>query len=138
MIKHIKSIPYKEQRYPTCGDYWIESGTVQFRVNEFGNEDFEFLVSIHEQIEEHLTRRRGLKEPEILAFDLEWEKERENGKHSYDEEPGHDLRAPYHREHVLAENIERMLCLEMGLSWAEYDQAVYKSCDEDHPSETKT
>lgn len=129
MNLNIKTIPYVEQRYETCGDYWIDAdGVTQFRINEMGNEDYEFLVSIHEQIEEHLTRRRGLKEPDIMAFDVMWEAEREAGKHKEDDEPGHDPRAPYNREHVLAENIERMLAHSMGINWDDYGKAVMDSC----------
>jgi len=131
MNTEIKTIPHTEQRYPTCGDYWQDGDRKLFRINQMGNEDYEFLVSI----EEHLTRRRGLKEPDIMAFDVEWEKEREQGKHGEDEEPGHDPRAPYHREHVFAETIERMVALFMGVSWKDYDSAVLKSCDEQHPTE---
>lgn len=126
----IKTIPYHDQRYETCGDYFTAfDGALQFRINDIGNEDYEFLVSIHEQIEEHLTRRRGLKEPDIMAFDLMWEKEREEGKHAPDEEPGHDPRAPYRNEHVMAENIERQLALAMGLDWNDYGKAVESSCE---------
>ena len=128
MNVEIKTIPYKEQRYQTCGDYWVSAVATHFRINEMGNEDYEFLVSIHEQIEEHLTRRRGLSEPTIMAFDVMWEKEREEGKHDENEEPGHDFRAPYYREHVLAENIERLLANEMGVHWPTYEKAVLASC----------
>lgn len=125
----VQTIPYKDQRYQTCGDYWTDDqGVVHFRINEMGNSDYEFLVSIHEQIEEHLTRRRGLKEPDIMAFDVMWEKEREEGRHGEDEEPGHDPRAPYRKEHVLAENIERILANEMGVHWPTYEKAVNDSC----------
>lgn len=129
----IKTIPYTEQRYETCGDYWHDENGLHFRVNDMGNEDYAFLVAIHELIEEHLTRRRGLKEPDIMAFDVMWEKERAAGKHSEDDEPGHDPRAPYRNEHVLAENIERLLAGRMGIVWDEYGDAVIKSCDEPHP-----
>jgi len=133
-----KTIPYVEQRYTTCGDYWLEpDGTLQVRVNSLGNEDMEFLIEMHERIEEHLTRRRGLSEPEILAFDHMWEAERTAGKHADDEEPGHDPRAPYNKEHVFAENIERLLAAAMGISWPEYDRVVEKSCEPDHPTESK-
>lgn len=124
-----KTIPYSEQRYPTCGDYWMDENGVHFRINSMGNEDYEFLVQIHEMVEEHLTRRKGLKEPDIMAFDLMWEKEREEGKHGENEEPGHDPRAPYNKEHVLAENIERLLAHHMGISWPEYEKAVFDSCE---------
>jgi hypothetical protein len=39
------------------------------------------------------------------------------------------LRAPYHKEHVLAENIERLLALQMGISWPDYEKAVNDSCE---------
>jgi hypothetical protein len=124
-----KTIPYSEQRYPTCGDYWDDKDGKHFRVNDMGNEDYAFLVLIHEMVEERLTRRRGLTEQEIMAFDLMWEKEREDGKHAPDDEPGHDPRAPYRREHILSENIERLLAWEMGLDWETYGEAVNKSCE---------
>lgn len=136
MKVHIETIPYESQRYQTCGDYWADKdGVTQFRINDMGNEDYAFLVSIHEQIEEHLTRRRGLKEPDIMAFDVMWEKELQEGKHDNDglEEPGHDPRAPYHREHVLSENVERLLAHAMGINWAVYEKAVEDSCSKPHP-----
>ncbi len=39
---HIKTVPHKEQRYNTVGDYWIEDRVIQIRVSEMGNEDYEF------------------------------------------------------------------------------------------------
>lgn len=120
--------PESVPKCPYCHEPMIRTEAIQFRINEMGNEDYEFLVAEHERIEEHLTRRRGLKEPDIMAFDLMWEKEREAGAHDPSEEPGHDPRAPYHREHVLAENIERMLAHAMGISWPVYENAVFDSC----------
>ena len=133
--KIIQTIPYESQRYQTCGDYYkTEDGKTHFKINDMGNEDYEFLVSIHEQIEEHLTRRRGLTEPEILAFDLAWEKE----NHSPGEEPGHDPRAPYHAEHVLSENVERLIAHAMGIPWPIYEEAVNDSCDKPHPMDEQS
>jgi hypothetical protein len=130
-----KTIPYTEQRYQTCGDYWDNASGKHFRINDMGNEDYAFLVFVHELIEEHLTRRRGLTEPEILAFDLMWEKELAEGKHDVDDEPGHDSRAPYRTEHVFAENVERLLAGVMGIDWNAYGDAVSKSCEGEHPND---
>jgi hypothetical protein len=132
MNYEIKSIPADQQRYPTCGDYWDDTDAEgkpvkRFRVSDMDNEDYHFLVSIHEQIEEHLTRRRGLTEPEIKAFDEKYEAEREAGLHSDDDEPGFDPAAPYLREHTIATGIEMMLAGHMGISWGEYDKAVMES-----------
>ena len=43
---------------------------------------------------------------------------------SDDDEPGDDPTAPYHREHCFATAVERMLIAALGVSWADYDQAV--------------
>lgn len=39
-------------------------------------------------------------------------------------EPGDSPVAPYHREHCLATAVERMLCAELDLAWAQYEEAV--------------
>ena len=75
--------------------------------------------------------------PDIKAFDKMWEREREEGKHAEGDEPGHDPRAPYNREHVLAECIERLLANHMGVSRPDYDKAVEASCDVPHPADSK-
>ena len=130
-----KTIPYIEQRYQTCGDYWSDESGQHFRINDMGNKDYEFLVFIHELIEEHLTLRRGLTEPEIMFFDEMWEKERLAGKWKEDDEPGHDPRAPYRNEHVFSENIERLIAGQMGIDWNAYGDAVSKSCEREHPKD---
>jgi hypothetical protein len=118
-----KSIPSQEHRYPTCGDYWMdENGIKQFRVSEMNNDDYHFLVFIHELIEEHLTSKRGIKEPDIKAFDEMFEKEREQGLWKEDDEPGFDPRAPYKKEHFFAESIERIIASELGIDWVEYEK----------------
>lgn len=130
-----KTIPYVEQRYQTCGDYFDDSNGKHFRINDMGNEDYAFLVLIHEMVEEHLTRRRGLTEPEIMAFDEMWEKENLAGKHGPYDEPGHDPRAPYRNEHIFSENIERLIAGQMGINWNAYGYAVVKSCAPKHPKD---
>jgi hypothetical protein len=121
----IEIIKHDSQRYPTVGDYWIdEKGVKQIRIYSMGNEDYEFLVTIHELIEEHLTRRRGLSEKEISDFDLIFEKERESGTHAHNDEPGFDPRSPYLKEHTIATGIEMMLAGHMGIDWNSYDKTV--------------
>ena len=113
-----KTIPHKEQRYDTCGDYWLtKKGDWEIRVSDMG-EDYEFLVLVHELIEFYLTQKRGIAEEDITYFDTH------EGKDS--EEPGLMKYAPYHREHVFADKIERMVCKELGLDWDEYDKAISK------------
>lgn len=121
----IKIIPHENHRYETVGDYWIdEEGDWQVRVSEFGSFDHQFLVAIHELTEFWLTQKRGITEESISAFDINFEKEREEGKHTLGEEPGNNINAPYYREHRFSENIERQLALEGGIDWFDYDNMV--------------
>lgn len=121
----IKTIPQSEHRYPTVGDYWRDpDGTLQIRVSEMGNTDYEALVALHELIEIILTEKKGIKEEDIMAFDVQFEKEREEGLHSEDAEPGEDPKSPYRKEHVLAECLERVVGNELGVIWDDYAKTV--------------
>ena len=125
MEKVIRVVPHDEQRYDTVGDYAVgENGDILFFVSDTGDDDYNFLIGLHEQIEEHLTRRRGLTEPTIMAFDEQFEAERAAGLHGDDEEPGFADDAPYRREHTLATAIEMQLAAFMGINWNTYDKAV--------------
>jgi hypothetical protein len=114
----IKTIPLNTMRYFSYGDYWDESdNTKQVRVVETGNPDYEFLIALHELIEEKLCEKRGIPEPVIKAFDEAFEAKREPGN---DDEPGHDPAAPYRKEHIFAECVERLMAAELGVDWQQY------------------
>ena len=119
----IKSIPHDQHRYETVGDYWDDGTGTHIRVSEVGNEDYEFLVSLHEMVEQYLCRRRGIQEEAIMAFDVAFELEREQGQWG-EEEPGDDPRAPYRLEHFVATNIERQIARELGVDWTIYGQTL--------------
>lgn len=121
----IKTIPHNQHRYETVGDYWRDmEGNLQIRVSEMGNPDYEILVAIHELIEVILTEKRGVMESHIMNFDVHFEKERKEGLHDPDEEPGDSPHAPYRREHFMAEALERILSDQLGVSWSDYGKAV--------------
>ena len=72
---NIQTIPNNEQRYITTGDYWIDSdGTWQIRVSDLGDWKKELLVAIHELAEQAICLSKGIKEEDISAFDIEFEK----------------------------------------------------------------
>lgn len=122
MMYMVSTTPHKAQRYDTCGDWIAERNQLRYiRVSELGNEDYAFLVGIHEQIEAWLCLKRGITQRAVDAFDMEFESRREPGDES---EPGWEPHAPYHREHVFAEKVERMLADELGVDWDEYDRTV--------------
>lgn len=119
---NIGVIPHNEHRYETVGDYWYpQSFRMELRVSDMQNEDYEFLVMIHELIEAHLCRRRGIEEPVIKEFDEAFEAKRESGNF---DEPGDSLDAPYNKEHKFATSIEMQLAKEIGVNWDAYTEAV--------------
>jgi glucosamine 6-phosphate synthetase-like amidotransferase/phosphosugar isomerase protein len=118
----IKTIPHLRHRYPTVGDYYEEYGVRKIFVSDMKNEKYEFLVSIHEQIEEILTRLRGIKEEAIKEFDERYEANRPQGDKS---EPGSSVHAPYIREHLFATFIEQAIAIELGVNWEDYETTIY-------------
>jgi hypothetical protein len=118
----INTIPHSQHRYPTVSDYFLNgNGQQQFLISDMGNKDYEFLVAIHELIEQHLTEKRGISEESITKFDEEFEAKREEGNL---DEPGNDPKAPYWKEHQFATKIEKLVADELGVDWVEYDNAV--------------
>lgn len=117
----IKTIPHDGQDYETVGNWGRDSdGNLTVSVSAMGNEDYEFLVGIHELVEAWLCERRGVSDAAVTAFDTAYEAARPAGDLS---EPGDDPAAPYSQEHCLATAVERMLCPFLGIRWADYEKA---------------
>lgn len=115
-------VRHEDQRYPTVGDWFIVTpNRIEVKVSEMGNEDYEFLVAMHEFIEAYLCNKHNILEEEVNAFDIKFEQERP--ENNFDE-PGNHPAAPYHREHKIATKVERLLAECMGVDWEEYDNAV--------------
>ena len=118
----LRTIPHTEQRYETVGDWEnLPDGSLRISVSDMGNDDYAFLVAIHEAVEVWLCNKRGITDEAVSAFDIEYEKNRPEGDES---EPGDHPDAPYRKEHFFATNIERMIALELGVDWEKYDKAV--------------
>lgn len=128
-IIQIEAIPHKKQRYETCGDYYkdvCDCGRKHwYFYSSKTNVDYEFLIVIHELVEWYLTQKRGIAEPKITAFDKLFEEERKQGKWK-DEEPGFDKRAPYRKEHVFADKIEKLVAKELKVNWDKYTKDINK------------
>lgn len=112
----IETIPYEQQRYETIGDYWWDEGNLTIKVTDLGDRSLNMLVAIHELIESLLCEERGIDEPSIMAFDVAVPDDS-----PYANDPGHDPAAPYHKEHVFAECVERLVAREFGVNWREYE-----------------
>ena len=118
----IETIPHADQRYPTVGDWlFIGEPPTELRIRVSGMDDWrmEALVAVHELVEALLCRARGIDEEAVTAWDKAFEPKRRRQI-----EPGDHPLAPYHREHQSATAIERLLCAEFGIDWAEYESKV--------------
>ena len=113
-------IPHKFQEYDTIGNYKRVNDVTYIMVSDMGNPWYARLVAIHELIEETMTRFKGIKEEDILNFDLE---------NIDDDDPGHLENAPYYQEHMFALDVEKKMCEFMGLKWDEYDDATFEIWD---------
>jgi hypothetical protein len=127
----IEPIQHENQRYPTCGDWYIdrESGDLIIRVSEEMGKDSCFLVAIHELVECYLAMRKGITVQQVDDFDIAYEKAHRaggtiEGERLDTSEPGDDPTCPVFREHLLATIIERLLCGEMDIPWDTHADAV--------------
>jgi hypothetical protein len=124
MIKeiHIKVIPHNEQReHGNVGDYWEKSpGVWEMRVSELGDWRKNMLVAVHELAEVIQTEAAGIPEPTIQKFDEEYYRDNPDTLVEAGDVPA----APYHRQHVVAELIERLLASQLGISWLDHTNAV--------------
>lgn len=153
----IQTIPHKDQRYPTTGDWQFDDdGDLLVAVSGMGDWRYEALVGIHEAIEAVLCKNAGVREDNVTNFDIRFEKARGNSwlREKYvkdgtpttkaiglaltadiDAEPGDCAAAPYYKQHQLATAVERMLAVELGVSWNLYEQtnlALYESQSSTH------
>jgi len=127
MYIDIQSIPHREHRYDTLGDYYYsrqmtECGRerLNIRVSKIDNENYSYLVAMHELIEAWLCQKRGISVKDIDDFDMKFKGEGE---------PGDEIDSPYYKEHQFATKIEKMLCEELGIKWEDYEQALAEVCN---------
>lgn len=115
----IKKISHRAQRYNTVGDYFMKGKVLHFKVSDMGNPDFEMACLLHELVERHLCQKAGVTDKEIDAWDLKCK----------DNEPGLNRKAPYHKQHMVADAIERLFIQLCGADWREYEKRVDKLSD---------
>lgn len=121
----IKTIPHAEQRYRTCGDWWLDAeGDIQIRVSVLGDWREECLVAFHELREVLVCNHRGISQQAVDDFDMLYEKDRDEGRHGQECEPGDDPKAPYFMAHQLATAAERALAYDLDVNWNEYGNHV--------------
>ncbi len=115
---HYQVIPHNKQRYNTVGDYWEDKEAVNFRVSSLKNAKYEVLVFIHELIEYLLVKVAKISIKDIDNFDINYK------DYSFYNEPGDNPAAPYHRQHVTATIIERIVSSFIGVNWKDYNECL--------------
>jgi len=121
----IKTIPHKEQRYETVGDWWWDGDDLHIRVSDMGNYIYEWLVAEHEINEALRCKKDGIDERVVSDFDKSFEELRKKFPDIIgDQEPGDMVSAPYHKQHIGATEIEKLSCKFHGEDWDEYNNTV--------------
>jgi hypothetical protein len=149
----IQTIPHKQQRYDTVGDWYFEQlsdGQLTLRIftSDLGDWRKSMACAIHETIEALLCYARGIREIDVSNFDVAYEKCRPHNRDALDprtglpstnrftrkapcgcevtddSEPGEDRHAPYRKEHAFADGVERLVANELGVVWNEYSEVV--------------
>lgn len=126
MNVHIETIPHKEQRYNTVGDWTFDKhGNFGINVSNTKNEDYNFLIAVHEFIESYLCKREGIKEEDVTKFDKHFEEMRTAFPDLVgDMEPGDHDNAPYQKQHKIASMMEKWLADNMHIDWEAYNKKV--------------
>ena len=117
----IETIPHKNHRYPTVGDWYWKKGVLHIKVSKMSNWKYEVLVAVHELVEVMLCKDRGITTAEVDAFDIAFEKARKPGN---EDEPGDSPKAPYRKEHFFATNLEALFSAELKVDWAKYEKEI--------------
>jgi len=113
----IEVVRHEDQRYSTAGDWQFpDHNLLRVRVSELGDWRYEAAIAVHEFVEAILCKNDGIAEAEVDAFDKDYA-----GEFT---EPGDDPRAPYHRQHRVALEVERSLIAALGVTWDEYCTVV--------------
>jgi hypothetical protein len=121
----IETIKHKDQRYPSCGDWFWEKTEREDRliikVSKLSDWRRESLIAVHELIEVLLCKEAGISQQAVDKFDMDFEKKRKKGD---DSEPGDSLKAPYYAQHQFASKVEKMLAHELRVNWEWYAREV--------------
>ena len=114
----VKTVDPSAMRYPTAGDWeWLPDGALMLTVPEYGGNDVSvLLVAIHEMIEAYLCKRDGVTDEMVTKWDTD---------NPLLEEPGDDLAAPYHKQHVIAMAIEKECATATRTDWKAHDNWVF-------------
>lgn len=132
----IQTVKHEDQKYNTIGNYEsteagfekqveLTPGKVIITVSDMQDWRKELCVAVHELVEVAIACwKNGIKDKDIVRFDMCFEELAELGKVPEDAEPGDDPKAPYYAYHKMATMLEYSLMVSLGLTEAEYEEAM--------------
>jgi hypothetical protein len=115
---------HKEMRYPTLGDYYVKNGVLNFDIVKQKESIYTKLILIHELIEQTLCEYLDIKIEDIDKHDLWFEEQIKLGLFNENDEPGEHLLAPYRKEHLFSESIEKQVCEYLKIDFNTYNNAI--------------
>ena len=111
----IQLVPHKKQRYNTVGDWLFDIyGNLDIKISELGDDDYTFLIAIHELIEAYLCKGAGIDQNQVDKFDMEFT----------GQDPGQEKTAPYYTQHIIATFVESAIAACLGVNWEEYEKEI--------------
>jgi hypothetical protein len=124
----IKSIPAKNQRYATCGDWYESIAGTQVRVSDLGDWKKEACVAVHELVEQLVCRADGVTADDVDEYDR---------AHSETGDEPDIPGSPYRRAHWIAYLVEMQLAAALGLDWTQYGETLDTAYEEARTSGNK-
>jgi hypothetical protein len=109
-------------RYPTTGDWQFnEDGHLHVTVAVHEKNDRSaFLVALHEMVEAFLCNEAGIEEESVSEWDI---------AHPELAEPGDHQDAPYHKQHEVALEVEKLVARALGRDWDDHEDWVAAAGD---------
>jgi hypothetical protein len=113
----IRFVKPEKMRYDTVGDWQFNHEKLVIKVAdpEYTPVMSVLLVALHELVEAILCDADGISQQAVDAWDK---------THADDDDPGGNPAAPYHKQHMAAELIERLMAKFLGVSWHQHDKTV--------------
>lgn len=113
---NVEFIPHHKQRYDTGGDYYFDPRNphvIHIRISRHKNPLISWLILIHEIVELAIVLKQKIKFEDIDRFDT-------NYAGNFPNDPGSDLKAPYHYAHQVALACEEISAKAVEVQWGSY------------------
>jgi hypothetical protein len=116
----IEFISGKDFDNDNVGDYLVEDNELIIGVKKYKEKKWRYITLIHELIEALLVTDRGILIDSIGEYDEKFIEDKRKGQQ------GEQKDCPYHKEHMFATKIEKLLAKELNVDYEKYNE--YHEC----------